>query len=463
MEHLVDLRPARPGYRLHQLELVNWGTFDSSCGHVYRCEPRGRTSLLVGHNGSGKSTLVDAILTLLVDSRTRNYNVAAGAKKTERTARSYIRGAYDRTADETHTSVTKYLRPSGTHLTAIAAVFRDEQLDQAFTLCQVLYLTADGTDDKVFALADEHRDLEHDLAGLQKSDAVRDHLKRLGYKTTKTYVEYQGWLAKRTKIRGKAMDMFNQTVAVKDIQSLNAFIRRHMLEAYDWRDKVQRLLTHFTDLSLAHQELVRARRAEELLSPVETHGREYRQLARELLQLESQLAVSPLFFATQILQLFGPHLAQLEVDFGVALTTISRIQDELKAIQTTIRQLLNEIDQAGGDRLKQIPRLIEIEETRLLHKRDAYSRFHGYLSAAGISRVANSSSELDEIRGELRSLAQSTEREARQFTEQYEEAVGQRGGIHSQLRDEQQELELLEQRRTSLPPRFAAIRSQICQ
>ena len=58
MQHLFDLRPDYPGYRLQKLEVFNWGTFDSSDGNVFCFEPQGRTSLLVGHNGSGKSTLL---------------------------------------------------------------------------------------------------------------------------------------------------------------------------------------------------------------------------------------------------------------------------------------------------------------------------------------------------------------------------------------------------------------------
>ena len=197
-DHLFDIRPERPGYRLHRLEVFNWGTFDSTSGHIYRFEPEGRTSLLVGCNGSGKSTLVDAILTLLVPSHIRNYNVAAGAKKTERNEKSYIRGAHGRSSDDAQSTVIKYLRPQGNHLTALLAVFRDEQLDRAFTICQVLHLTADGSCDKVFALADEMRDLKHDLAGLQSSELIVPHFRRLGYRTTKTFVEYDGWIAKRT-------------------------------------------------------------------------------------------------------------------------------------------------------------------------------------------------------------------------------------------------------------------------
>ncbi len=82
---------AAPGYRLDRLEVFNWGTFDEQV-HVLRLE--GQTTLLVGQNGAGKSTLVDALLTLLVKpGKSRNYNLAAGAGKTERSEKSYIQGA----------------------------------------------------------------------------------------------------------------------------------------------------------------------------------------------------------------------------------------------------------------------------------------------------------------------------------------------------------------------------------
>ena len=64
------------GYRLHELSLLNWGTFHEN---VYTIRPDGRTAMITGRNGSGKSTLVDALLTLLVPNRVRNYNVASSS------------------------------------------------------------------------------------------------------------------------------------------------------------------------------------------------------------------------------------------------------------------------------------------------------------------------------------------------------------------------------------------------
>ena len=87
------------GYRLHKLSVLNWGTFHNE---VYSMCPDGRTSMVTGRNGSGKSTIVDALLTLLVPNRVRNYNVASSqAGSRERNERDYVLGAYSEIHDAT--------------------------------------------------------------------------------------------------------------------------------------------------------------------------------------------------------------------------------------------------------------------------------------------------------------------------------------------------------------------------
>ena len=66
----------RSGFRLHRLEVFNWGTFDA---RVWTLALDGRNHLLTGDIGSGKSTLVDAVTTLLVPAHRAAYNRAAGA------------------------------------------------------------------------------------------------------------------------------------------------------------------------------------------------------------------------------------------------------------------------------------------------------------------------------------------------------------------------------------------------
>src|SRR5258708_761266 len=87
------------GFRLHRLEVYNWGTFD---GKIWSIQPQGGTVLLTGANASGKSTLVDALATLLLPEDLRPYNPAASSmnKKKERSVRTYMLGVYGHQADE---------------------------------------------------------------------------------------------------------------------------------------------------------------------------------------------------------------------------------------------------------------------------------------------------------------------------------------------------------------------------
>src|SRR5260370_7886585 len=66
------------GFRLQQLEVYNWGTFNQ---RIWRIAPSSGTALLTGANGSGKSTVADALLTLLVPYTRRTYNQASGTEK----------------------------------------------------------------------------------------------------------------------------------------------------------------------------------------------------------------------------------------------------------------------------------------------------------------------------------------------------------------------------------------------
>ncbi len=464
MDTLFDLRPERPGYRLQRLELYNWGTFDSRSDEVHVVRPDGRTSLLVGQNGSGKSTLVDAILTLLVPRRIRNYNVAAGAQKTERDEGSYIRGACGQTGDDSTGSKTQYLRgDSRSSYSALLAVFRDEALGESFTVCQVLYLTPDNSSDKVFAMADGERSIQDDLGELRQAERIITQLKQRGFQATKTFSEYHGWFARRTGVREKAMDMFNQTVAVKDIQSLNRFIRDHMLEAHDWREKVQRLLAHFNELSTAHRELVRARRQQELLEPVEKIGKRYQQRAKLLVATDNQLVASDAYFKQAIVRLYEPELERFQQRLASATATKLRLKAELDELQIQRGRLQSEIDQAGGDRLREIPHLIKLEDAAFTAKHEKRSQLERRLVECGSRASIDSADSLDEVIQWLRQQIDAATKVIDGLGERREQFVIERDAARRELRVETEELENLMKRRSNLPSHLAVLRTRMCE
>ena len=94
------------GFRLHSLEVLNWGTFHEVCWQI---APNGQNALLTGDIGSGKSTLVDALTCLLVPHHKIVFNKAAGAESKERSLPSYIKGEYKKEKEEITKIAKKYI------------------------------------------------------------------------------------------------------------------------------------------------------------------------------------------------------------------------------------------------------------------------------------------------------------------------------------------------------------------
>ncbi len=463
-----DLFPSdinrRPGFRLHKLEVYNWGTFDSSTGSVHLVRPEGQTTLLVGQNESGKSTLVDALLTLLVRPVVRNYNVAAGGHKQDRDERSYIKGAYGRfSRDEDNRGEVRFLRPKGSHYSALLACFYNEDSNQLFTVAVVLYLTGDGRVEKVYCIAPSEKSIADDLGGLKSMDRLRQQIEKRGFRATTSYTEYHSWFVKMTGVRPKAMDIFNQTVAVKDIQSLNRFIREHMLESKPWGEKVASLLSHFTQLSEAHQSLVRVRRQAELLEPVAQAG---------VRVSGASLAVGP--FATHggrrglVLspeergdshprQRSNPE--RLGSDRNEEGTTRPGDRRKTRGMPTP-----EERDRTGGRRTFAADSFAHPESPVACwtRRRASSHRYHEALRDAGIHEEVLDQPTFAAVQAKTPSLLRDISQQIAKHSEGRDTLVLECGGIKATLREDESELQALAQRQGNLPEWMAAMRRHLC-
>lgn len=454
-----DETPPLPGYRLSKLEIYNWGTFD---GAVYSVCPRGQTTLLVGENGSGKSTLVDALLTLLVRPQTRNYNVAAGAMKNERDERTYIRGAYDRTIGEGGRPQIQYLRSGSGHYTALLACFANQATGSNFTVCQVLYLTNDNAVEKIYAFSEGERGIVEDISNISSASGIARHLRDRGFNTTSSYKQYAGWIQRKTGFRAKAMDIFNQTVAVKDVQRLDLFIRQHMLESKPWKEKVDRLLTHFSELSEAHRTLVRVRQQAELLQPITEAGTRYLDKLEELSAARRRLDACELYFDMRAIALLEPLCDQWQTQIDFLSGEILRLDQLQDRQRDHIARLNVEIEQAGGDRLRQLPNLIAQAEQISGVKLAARTRFQSQLRTAGLEPRITSPEQFHKARQLIheRRAKLVAERAARR--EQDNALQFQIGSLTQQLAEDRGELEALLKRKNNMPESLVALRDRMC-
>ncbi len=459
-EHEVDPRSPLPGFRLSKLEIYNWGTFDSA---VYSVTPRGQTTLLVGENGSGKSTLVDALLTLLVRPQTRNYNVAAGATKNERDEKTYIRGAYDRTVGEGGRPQIQYLRSGSGHYTALLACFANAAQGTSFTVCQVLYLNSDSSVEKIYAFAEGEHGIVQDLGQLSTGAGVAKLLRDRGYQTTTSYKQYFSWIQRQVGFRAKAMDIFNQTVAVKDVQRLDLFIRQHMLELKPWKERVDRLLGHFSELSETHRMLVRVRQQDELLRPIAEAGERYHAKLEDLLQSKKRLDAAALYFASETNSLLTPLCDKWQQQILFLAGDIGRLEKMQNDLRLAIARIMVEIESLGGDRVRQLPALIEQAERIAAVKQSARTRFESQLHAAGIKPQITSPEQFHRTRELIYKQRQKLVSQRDAARERYDAVRYESGSLTRQLSDERTEYEALLKRKSNLPESLIALRDAMCK
>jgi|GEM_PF-501229 len=469
---------AIPGYRLSQLEIYNWGTFD---GAVYSFAPDRCATLLVGENGSGKSTVIDALLTLLVRPQTRNYNVAAGAGKQERDERSYCRGAYDRTITADGKSQIQYLRPHSGTYTALLAVFSNDgphtdpgtehrpsienetiTENNAFTIAQILFMNADNGCDRVYATSVGRRTINDDLNGLQSGATMVRQLKERGFEIHSSYQQYYQWLQRRTRLRSKAMDIFNQTVAVKDVQKLDAFIRQHMLEKHSWTDRLTKLLTHFHELSEAHRHLLRVRQQSELLEPIAVAGADYRRQLERVADAQERMLALPYTIAASTVALLSPRMDEWQKKIEHHREYADRIDITLEQRRREIARIEVHIEDNKIPSIDSSRARIDFLEQCIATFQSTTSRTEELLERLGLSIRITSATDLIAIREQLANRKSSIHQTRRSLLKQRDEANRCIATLQQHLRHYQDSVTFLKVNQTKLPESLVSVRDAIC-
>jgi uncharacterized protein YPO0396 len=251
---------AGSGFRLQHLEVFNWGTFDQ---RVWRLPANGESILLTGDIGSGKSTLVDALTTLLVAPHKLAYNKAAGAELRERSLRSYVLGHYKSERSDTGSGTRAVALRDHNDYSVLLAVFGNAAIGETVTLAQVFWMQ-DPRDqpDRLYVVADSRLSIGEHFAGFGADIAqLRKRLRATtGVAVHDTFLPYGADFRRRFGIPGEqAMDLFHQTVSMKSVGDLSAFVREHVLEPFPVEARLSALMANFDELNLAHDAVLKAR------------------------------------------------------------------------------------------------------------------------------------------------------------------------------------------------------------
>ncbi len=454
--------PGRAGYRLNRLEVYNWGTFDR---RVWRLEPGGDTALLTGDIGSGKSTLVDAVTTLLLPAHRISYNKAAGAESRERTLRSYVEGHYKSERNE----VTGQTRPVGLRdqhaYSVILGVFGNLGYDETVTVAQVFrQKDTAGQPDRFYVTALRELAIAEDFAGFgPELKDLRARLRDRGALVHTTYPDYSRHLRRLLGIASpQALDLFHQTVSMKSVGNLNEFVRSHMLEPADAGERVEKILSHFEDLTRAHDAVRRAREQLDALAPLVAGVATYDEALRRRDGIETQRAAVRLYFSELRIRLLTAAIATTEEAREDRRHESEIVEARRRALAEERESLIEQRARSGGDRIADLERTALAATDQAEQRRARRARFDERVAAAGLAEVIDRAGftalgpSITARRGRLES--DHADLESRQAT-----AQGRRGELLRQGEEIRVEVESLTSRTSNIPSAQLSVRDQLAE
>ncbi|HEX2890005.1 ATP-binding protein [Vineibacter terrae] len=458
-----ELLGKRAGFRLHRLEVLNWGTFHH---RVWPLNLRGDNALLTGDIGSGKSTLVDAITTLLVPSQKITYNKAAGAEMRERTLRTYVLGHYKSERSEASLSAKPVaLRDRNSH-SVILARFLNEELEQDVTLAQVLWFRdVNGQPARLYIVADSALSIAEHFTGFgTEIDPLRKRLRAMaGTEVHDSFPPYGAAYRRRFGIdNDQAMDLFYQTVSMKSVGNLTEFVREHMLAAFPVEQRVAALIEHFDDLNRAHESVLKAKDQIERLAPLVADCDSLAELAASTATLRACRDALRPWFAGLKADLLRKRSVNLDADLRRLAARIDQLDGTWRAQQAERDQIRQAIADNGGDRIERLKVDIKereaskAERARRAEKYDALAHEAGLPTATDVAAFTANQRAIETERDAAESRDADTQNALtdanvafRQLKQQHDEIAA--------------EVDSLRRRRSSIPARMLDIRDGLCR
>jgi uncharacterized protein YPO0396 len=453
---------ALSGFRLQQLEVYNWGTFDA---RVWVLNPHGENALLTGDIGSGKSTLVDAVTTLLVPAHRIAYNKAAGADSKERSLRSYVLGHYKSERNETTGNAKPVALRDHNNYSVILGTFHNAGYDQTVTLAQVFWMKEPhGQPARLFVCAERALSIAADFANFGTDiPALRKKLRGLGTEVFDSFPPYGAWFRRRFGIENEqALELFHQTVSMKSVGNLTDFVRSHMLEPFEVAPRITALIGHFDDLNRAHEAVLKAKRQMERLAPLTDDCERYAKLTQQVEILRACREALRYYAAGLKLGLLDKRIAGLNADWERQDSQVKRGEGLRDNQRVEESELKRNIAENGGDRLERLDAEIRKKDLECETRKRKAQHYAELVRAVGEHPVGDEAA-FQALRQRLSDMAES----AQEADVRYQNDVTEHGVSLRQGKQEHDallaEVGSLKSRRSNIPAEQVAMRAALCR
>ena len=451
------------GYRLKTLQILNWGVFDRT---VKTFEFHDKSTILTGFNGTGKTTAVDAILTLLIPSNLRWYNLSSDSvKKRERDVENYVRGAYGNGGD----GVTNYLRDKSA-LSVLNGIFEDPSEERALSLLQVRYFSGDRLDtkyvitDRELTVGEIDRVLTKEGVSLAPDGKWRKVLvQKCSSRLFESFTAYKTYFMDKFGFRSdNALKLFSQTVGMKVLGDITGFVRSYMLEDKSPEKEFSQLDEEFSNLLIIDTDIKKDTLKLEKLEKIHTSGLEWEK-ASERKSTAGKKCLGE--YRWYVESSASAAEAEIRTKSREKKDTELRSEDLKAEIAASIKKLIALGSDSSAEVLAGYDR--ELSELKAA-SRDSARRHSEYSSV--FAKLSAAGSPLDEpitsdsfyaLKDSIPSLIDRVSDKKERAEERKQECGFLIRGINASLEKDEAELSYLSQRDTNIPQEYDELRNDL--
>lgn len=454
------------GWRLHRLEMANWGTFGE--GLVHSLTPECGWSLLVGENASGKSTAVDALRTLLAPRAVlqHSFNDAAGGqKKRDRSLVTYIRGKWSASRDEDSAdAVPQFLRKEDTP-SYLLAVFRNARRDAALTLAQILGVT-NGKDHTIYLIANGDKTIAEHLLGLSAGRGLTKELAARGFDLRQTYKAYREDFCARMGIPGEgALEIFNQAIGVKEVSDVSTFLRRHLLAPSLAEDFIrQRVIPQFQNLESCWNDIGKAKAQIALLAPVAEAHAQVVELEARRKEVRDLIEALPHFYLQKHAALLRAHLDHCAAELGAARSALAEIERRRDDAQRTRDSLKAQFDaDETSRRIEAIDLQMESIRQRITERQRNHQQLAKLLDAESLGPVPANEGAFTEMQSHIAERCADLEAKQGEANDAANRLGVEKEGVETEIKAIRVEVDSLRGRQALIPAALQDVRDAVSE
>lgn len=448
----------KKGFRLHNLEILNWGTFQGK----WSFDPKEETTLLTGDSGSGKSTLVDALTSLLVPPNKIKFNQAADVESKERNFLSYVRGYYGQKSNAEGKGNIEALRSYSSY-SVILANFFEQTLSKIVGLAIVFWFKeASGNPSKFYVVSENELTLNDDFI-LQTTDikSLRDSLKQKKYSIFNEYSTYFNFFSKKLGgLSEQSIQLFQKTISMKKMGELSEFIRKNMLEKLEVEELINKLINHYNDLNRAYETILKAKDQINMLTPIQENGVKFLEKDIQKNKFQSALDRIDFWIAKKKEKLYEDSIKYLNEQKISKQEIISLEENKNYELQEKIIDLKSEIRSNGGGEIDRYNSDLKFEINKLKEKENKISEYSYYSKNLNISppnRIEDFNSNkiiLEKIYED--SLTKLNQADVVRSTKKIEE-----NKINEEINFIKKEISSLKQRTSNIPSKYIDLKEKI--